>query len=151
MVVKLTADVTDLKARVGQNEASIDSHDHSITNLHSDVSSLVDANLSLRQELNKLNLILFGLPEPADESIEDLLLAFTEAIKALSVDTIPVDTVFRIGKPNGTPRPIKIRFITLKDRDCVYKRRSSLPDGIIIKEDIPFETRRAHAILLKKK
>jgi len=153
MVLHLSSDVADLKTKVTVNEASITYHDESLNDIQSNVHSLHDTNLQIRQELNKLNLVLFGLPELPDESPESLLNSVIETIKPLSEKNIPIDVAYRIGKKiaNSSSRPVKIRFLTLSDRDCVLKRKLSLPDGISVKEDLPFEVRKAHAILLKKK
>jgi len=153
IVEKLTEDVVALKKRVDQNDEKFVQVEDKVSNVESHLQNLHSANLAMQLKLNELNLILFGLPEESDETEFSLIEKLTECLAPLSEQKIVPETAKRLGliKPDS-PRPIKMRFSTLTQRNIVFDRQSSLSnDKLTIKKDVPFELRRDYAILMKKK
>jgi hypothetical protein len=136
---------------VAHHEKEIGDIDRSVSSLQQSVVSMKNDTSFLQRELNRQNLILFGLEE-SSESEENLMAHVLSILKLLTKEAIPIDTVFRIGKINNrSTRPVKIRFLSISDRNIIFNNRSSLPDGYALKDDVPFEIRKNHAVLFQKK
>jgi hypothetical protein len=67
-------------------------------------------------------------------------------------EEISFDTAFRLGqqKPHFR-RPIKVRFLSVIQRNLVYNNRTKKAPPFYINEDLPFSIRRDHGILRDKK
>jgi hypothetical protein len=141
----------ELSKRVTRHDKEIGDIDRSVCDLQQSVSSVKSDTVFLQREMNKQNLILFGLEE-ACESQENLMEKVVGVLKLLTNELVTIDTVFRIGKLNNfSARPVKIRFQLISHRNIIYDNRSALPEGYALKDDVPFEVRKNHALLFKKK
>lgn len=152
IVQQLACDIRSINKTVQDHELKLKVLEKSVNNSGSDLSSVKSDTILLKREINKSNLILFGVDESSDESNFVLMEAVKRILAQLSDQLIQIDTVFRIGKitPRNT-RPIKIRFVLISHRNTIFANRGNLPDTLKIKEDLPFEIRRDHAILFQKK
>ena len=100
----------------------------------------------LEYKMNKVNLIFYGISEKnnitINQSVESVLY---KNLKLRS--NVHVVQAFRVGgadKANASlkPRPIKVVFANISDRDIVWKEKKCLKgSGIYIDEDLPFEYR----------
>jgi len=144
--------LTELRAEV---DAKITTHESRLNNLESDVSSISQrlehnskASDVLYLEVNKLNLILSGLDEPETESTDSLITAIESILQVSTGYFIHLDHAYRVG--TGTRRKVKLRFLSIKDRNAALKSSSKLPPTVFINEDLPSSTRQAHGKLRAK-
>jgi uncharacterized phage infection (PIP) family protein YhgE len=150
-IKQLSGDLKSLTVKVNAHDAKFSEVDGSLDSINSSVQVLKSENDFLHKELNKLNLVLFGLDE-SSESEENLLSQILQLLASLSTDLIQIDCAYRIGNPKpNSIRPVKIRFMSLSHRNQVFSNRSMLPTPLILKDDLPFEMRRNHAMLHQKK
>jgi uncharacterized phage infection (PIP) family protein YhgE len=150
-IKKLSEDFLSLSRKVNNHEDKFSEVDDSIFSINSSIHELKSENEFLKKELNKLNLVLFGFEE-SSEVEESLLREIVQLFGTLSTELINIDCVYRIGisKPHLL-RPIKIKFLSMSHRNEILSNRSKLPAHLTLKEDLPFEMRRNHAILHQKK
>jgi hypothetical protein len=88
----------------------------------------------------------------ADESDDELYSRVKIFLTSIFDEEITFDNAHRLGKHViHHRRPIKIRFMTMLQRNIVYQNRSKAIPPFFINEDLPFSTRRDNAILRKKK
>jgi archaellum component FlaC len=150
-IKKLSEDIKSLSVKVTAHDTKLSEVDGSLNSINSSVNELKSENDFLHKELNKLNLVLFGLDE-SSESEDNLLSQIVKLFADLTTDLVQIDCAYRIGnsKPNSV-RPVKIRFMSLSHRNLIFSNRSKLPSPLTLKDDLPFEMRRNHAILHQKK
>jgi len=117
--------------------------------------SVKDWNIIVKQlsdvlylEVNKLNLILSGLDEPAAESTDSLIAAIESILQVSTGYFIHLDHAYRVG--TGIRRKVKLRFLSIKDRNAAHKSSSKLPPTVFINEDLPSSSRQAHGKLRAK-
>jgi hypothetical protein len=148
-VLKLQADMRDLR-QVPPSSVSL---------LKNSVSSLLNNQNTRRSEsdylyaeVNKLNLLISGISESPRESSSSLASEVQRLILDITGKQITIDVAHRIGRnqPNQT-RIIKVRFLSVLERNCVYFHRKNLCPPYFINEDLSPETRRDHALLRRKK
>ncbi|CAL8126972.1 unnamed protein product [Orchesella dallaii] len=88
------------------------------------------------------------------ENEDTLFNIINELLPENSEDEIPIniESFHRIGKYRATQtRPIRIKFSKISDRNLIYHNRGEIEPPIVIKEDLPFSTRRDYAALHRKK
>jgi len=104
-------------------------------------------------ELNKNNLMLFGLPEDASESVENCVYQLFRTKLSLQPE---IDIAYRIGSANENncadkPRPVKIKFVRVRDRNEVWNARVNLEKPFYINQDLHFEVRQKRKVLLQSR
>lgn len=105
----------------------------------------------LECEINKINLVISGINEIANETLENLSSTITALCKSITGVDIKLDTVYRIGRQNSSkPRLVKVRFLTMADRDRVWANKSNAKHPVYFSKDLPFATRRDFAVMRKK-
>jgi len=105
----------------------------------------------IEREVKKLNLVILGLADFDTQSIDQLKEQVAKLVLGLTGKQIETDTVHRLGKYQlGNNRPVKVRFLSLTDRDLVWSNRLNSNPPIFVNEDLPFVTRKDFAILRKK-
>jgi CRISPR/Cas system CSM-associated protein Csm2 small subunit len=137
---------------------NISTHDRRISNtevkvdyIESSIEKLEQQNDELRREMSKISLIIDGIPDSATESDDELYSRVKIFLMSIIDEEITFDNAHRLGKYIlHHRRPIKIRFMTMLQRNIVYQNRSKAVPPFFINEDLPFATRRDNAILRKK-
>ncbi|CAL8068128.1 unnamed protein product [Orchesella dallaii] len=140
---------------------SIKAQNERITNLESDNLQL---NQKVRQiqrdyemilkELREKNIIICGVEDSADENEDTLFNIINDLLPENPEDETPIniESFHRIGKYRATQnRPIRVKFSKISDRNLIYHSRGEVEPPIVIKEDLPFSTRRDYAALYRKK
>lgn len=97
------------------------------------------------------NLIIYDLPEKANESAEDCVEAVTGLFTRMGVKDALLDDVFRLGKGVGKkgPRPVLVKLVTMLDKKRIQKARVKLGKGDpSIVEDKSKEERARDRLLL---
>lgn len=121
-------------------------------NLREEVTHLRRINERLIVELREKNLIFIGVADSENEHTNKLMEDIANIILQTTGISIKIDFAFRIGTyQTSATRPVKVKFLTLTDRNNVYEKRSSVSSNIVIKEDKPFTMRRDQALLWNKK
>lgn len=83
------------------------------------------------REARKLNLIIFNFDESSSEETEDRKKHDEEVIRKLlaTLETpVPFSKVIRLGKPESTPRPIRISTASVKDQQTILRAAVKLKD-----------------------
>ncbi|CAL8076657.1 unnamed protein product [Orchesella dallaii] len=123
--------MNEVKKISEQQDRIESSYKQSVVNNSKEIEYLKEENRIFRKRLEKLEFLEYEI---------ELL------------HQVEIDTVFRVGKyREGSNRPIRLRFITHRDRNTVFEARGSLSELLSLKEDQPFSLRRDHAILRRKK
>jgi len=143
---------TEMSTSISQNSTRIDDMETKLADLTSKFSKIQSEKLVLHSEVNKLNLVLCGHPDSKDESTDKLATEIQAIIRSITKKDITIDCAFRIGnyKPNSC-RQVKVKFLSLLERNFALLHRSELSHPYYLNEDLPFETRRTQAILRQKK
>jgi hypothetical protein len=141
-VQKLQSDMNDL-SQVPSSSASLQLKDQNARRQESDY---------LYAEINKLNLLISGIFEPPQESSSNLAGEVQRLIQDITGKKITIDIAHRIGRiqPNHV-RSIKVRFLSVLERNCVYFHRKKLCHPYYINEDLSPGTRRDHSLLRRKR
>jgi hypothetical protein len=141
-VQKLQSDMNDL-SQVPSSSSSLQLKDQNARRPESDY---------LYAEINKLNLLISGIFEPPQESSGNLAGEVQRLIQDITGKTITIDIAHRIGRiqPNHV-RSIKVRFLSVLERNCVYFHRKKLCHPYYINEDLSPGTRRDHSLLRRKR
>jgi len=118
--------------------------------LASEVKELKKSNEQLSYELRKQGLILFGLPESDSSKETDLESKVYKLFeKQLKIQNVEIDTCFRLGKKTETKlRPVKMRFVRLRDRNAVWLARLKLTKPYHLNENLTPEARATRKILI---
>lgn len=132
--------------------------DTKIQNLQSEVDSLKNTveivsseNNLLWVEVNKLNLVFQGITDNENESDEELNITISNLLRELTGENCPFDTAKRQGKFNATNRIVKVRFLSIQQRDEVFSKRFITKYPVFINEDLPAAVRRDHAKMRQQK
>jgi archaellum component FlaC len=123
-----------------------------VQTLKSTVQKVSNENELLWRELYKVNLVFCGVPERPNESSEELSNKVSKVIHDTVGKNFHFDTAHRIGKSvNQYPRPIKVRFMSIFERNEVYTKRFNVSRPTFINEDLPLTTRKTHSEMRKKR
>ena len=102
-------------------------------------------------EIRKLNLIFVGLQENTEENEESLIKMIENfCSKELEVRNVKVDTAHRLGYNMNGPKHIKVRFLSLSQRNAVFIARTKLRTKripVFVNEDLPPQTMTRRKVL----
>jgi len=142
----------EVETKTSNHEVRISTIEELSINLQASVNQIKTTNEGIYNEMNKINLVISGLPDSDEESNGDLVKTVRKLIHDITKNDMQVDVTSRLGKyrPNST-RAVKVRFLTMLERNCVYFHRSSLKHPYYINEDLSPETRKDLALLRQKK
>lgn len=130
---------TALQQRFDILHESMQKQNERIGKLESELETMKAENELLWCQLSKSNLVFGGVPDSDKETNKDLYAKVTNVIKSTTGKTIDFDTAYRVGKNNiNSSRPIKVRFLAIRDRNEVYECRFKTSQPIYINEDLPF-------------
>ncbi|OXA39206.1 hypothetical protein Fcan01_25993 [Folsomia candida] len=105
-------------------------------------------NQQLWKELSKLNLIFSGLKDDEFEQPDELYSKVSHVIRT----DFSFDTAHRVRRRNGNlPRPIKVRFLSVLQRNNVLTNRFNVRHPIYINEDLPLKMRLDHKAMREKR
>jgi len=145
-------DMTSIKKTINAHGKRLDEAELGISKLENSVDKINDESKMIQIELKKVNLIIVGVFDVQNEPEQQLYSKIKSVIAETTDLDVPIDTYYRLGNFNIVkPRPIKVRFISVRQRNLVYNNRSELSPPIHISEDLPYTTRRSSAILRNKK
>ncbi|OXA41614.1 RNA-directed DNA polymerase from mobile element jockey [Folsomia candida] len=155
----------NLKCSVSDIKVCLLAHQTELNTLKNDVAKLTKGNIGLstrmdylechnkqiERDVKRINLIISGLSDPLNESLEELRIIVNKLLSNIVKQEINVDSVLRLGshKAQGCRRVI-VRFSCLSDRESVWNSRKETKPPIFINEDLPYTLRRDFAILRKK-
>lgn len=154
------AQIYDLLQRTSQDILSIKqdvaSYKQEIDNLKNLVETLEGENHDLKQKLSfhedllrKKNIVIFGLLELENKSLDETLLEFFKNKLQINVQSRDLDIFYRIGKnKNGEHRPILVKFLREFTVQLVFKNVHRLKGtGISVAKDQTYEKRTDNKIL----
>jgi hypothetical protein len=145
-------DLKEIKTLICSHDRRISNTESKVDNIESSIEKLEQQNDELRKEMSKINLIIDGIPDTTTESDDELYSRVKIFLTEIVDEEITFDSAHRLGKyVLGHRRPIKVRFMTMVQRNIVYQNRAKAVPPFFINEDLPFATRRDNAILRKKK
>lgn len=116
---------------------------------------------SLKREATarQANLIIEGIPEPADEPDTDMTTekqVISFFAETLSLPKFEIASAFRLGRPrsgSALPRPIKVKFLRPIEREWVWRAKAVLAKNrdttFGIKEDLPPKLRTMMSALIR--
>jgi hypothetical protein len=111
---------SDFERFIGTTEGTINGLLEDVRRLERQVDDLEAAEKSNA-------LLLHGLKEGADAKLEDDVVNFINTKVSECVVTSSIAAVYRLGKINGErPRPVVVRFDSLRARNAVLKGRTKL-------------------------
>ncbi|OXA63097.1 hypothetical protein Fcan01_00731 [Folsomia candida] len=155
----------NLKCSVSDIKDCLLAHQTELNTLKNDVAKLTKGNIGLstrmdylechneqiERDVKQINLIISGLTDPLNESLEELRIIVNKLLSNIVKQEIKVDSVLRLGshKAQGC-RQVIVRFSCLSDRESVWNSRKETKPPIFINEDLPYTLRRDFAILGKK-
>lgn len=106
----------------------------------------------LIKEVREKNICLHGLSDSSSESEIELKTAVHKIIADITTLKIVPDKIYRCGNFQiGQTRKIKVKFVTISERDLVYANKSKLKHPIYINADISPNESFAHKLLRDKK
>jgi hypothetical protein len=145
-------ELKEIKTLVSTDASRLSTVEDRVGHVESSASKVHQEDEDLRKELCKMNLIIDGIPEPAGEDDDALYRRVKMFISELVKDDISFDTAHRLGqhKPNRR-RPIKVKFLSMMQRNHVYNNRLMTSPPLYINEDLPYSTRRDHGFLRDRK
>lgn len=133
------------KDTVRKLEENVEDISDSINNIQSQLDDFRSEKVKIESAVREMYLILAGINDDADET-ED---AMAEKIQQIVKDINPAnqfkyDTLYRIGKfQNGKTRKIRVKFLTMKERNSFLSLRKDTKRPVFIDEDEPNEIRTA--------
>ncbi|XKL66296.1 hypothetical protein PGB90_009716 [Kerria lacca] len=107
-------------------------------------SKLKEEIENLRNELNKQNLIIHGVPERESnlDELEKEIQVIIEQGVGVELPKEKIDYIRRVGQKSKKPRPVLLRLMTLKTRMEILNNKKNLKEyGVYIQEDLTYETR----------
>ncbi|OXA47204.1 hypothetical protein Fcan01_17996 [Folsomia candida] len=155
----------NIKCSVSDIKVCLLAHQTELNTLKNDVAKLTKGNIGLstrmdnlechneqiERDVKRINLIISGLSDPLNESLEELRIIVNKLFSNIVKQEIKVDSVLRLGshKAQGC-RQVIVPFSCLSDRESVWNSRKETKPPIFINEDLPYTLRRDFAILRKK-
>lgn len=165
LCAKIDSSTNDIKMSISEINNSLASHKSEIEALKSTVANLSSSSRQasgaisslehntefVERELKRINLVISGLQDAVDEYPGVLKGKIAEFLTSITDCNIEIDTATRIGKfVENRCRHIKVRFLTMTDRNRVYESRFNTTPPVFINEDLPFCTRKDNFILRQK-
>lgn len=142
----------DLTAKVLNQSDKIVELESKVNSLEKDNQSIKKENEQLWKEICRPNLVFMGIKDQLGETREDLKSKVKQIIKITLNKEINFDTAFRVGNyTNDKMRPVKVKFLTVSERDEVADSRRQFKPPVYINDDLPLSVRRDHAILRNQK
>lgn len=149
--VAVRKEVLDFKKVLKQTARDQDELFEENSKLRREISILKRKTEYLEVSARQKNLIIHGLQQESNETLQSLFEKVSLFIHELTKKKIKPDIIFRFGKDSTKARPICVEFLSKTDRNLVYENRKNAANkNIFINEDLPFEIRRDHAILRSK-
>jgi hypothetical protein len=143
---------SDLNHQINNHELRLDSLNGEVQCLNNKISDLSNDKDKFYMEINKMNLIVSGLPDCISESNEQLTIALNRLLSDVVGRRIEIDCAFRLGLFSDLlPRRIKIRMHSLSDRILVWNHRGNAPKPIYINDDISQNMRQTHGKLRQQR
>lgn len=128
----------DLKEIKEQRLTAIDNKLERLTSLDNKVSSCMAQVFELQKTVSALemklddlenrsrrsNLLVYGVPEEAEENADTLEKAVNQKIvkEILKVEPVDIERIHRIGKPDGKKvRPVILKLLDFRDKNLILK------------------------------
>jgi hypothetical protein len=151
IVEKITSMKSEIDANISSHESQITVLQDEVRNLNETISKIISDKDNVYFELNKLNLIISGLPDSFSETSEQLSAKVKPFLHKITSKHFNVECSFRLGAfSNKYPR-IKIRFYSLSDRKTVWSLRDMAQSPYYINEDLSLNICRIHGKIRQQK
>ena len=124
---KLKQDVSSLKKAVRKAEDDVADLNDDLDGLKSDLDSAICQIDDLEQYNRKHNLEIHGFPESSEENLSDKIIKLGKVLNVPIVNN-DIDICHRMAtkRSNGGPRPIIVRFRSLRAKSELYKSKKHL-------------------------
>ena len=98
-----------------------------MTNVRTQVDEIYTELEGIRKQLLNKTLIVFGIPEIANEKFDDTEAAIQDLAKVMGISDLDIDNARRIGRPiGGKNRPIEVALVRQKDKYAILTAKSQL-------------------------
>lgn len=142
--LELTHKVEQTNATVVDLNEKFSTLIHSVNNVqrqcetNSKKISSIDTKLdSLEQYSRRSNIRIFGIKEAARESTDRIVCDLIKSKMDIDLNLNDVERSHRVGKDNGKPRAILVKFASYRHKASVYGAKKNLKGtGISITEDL---------------
>lgn len=146
LIPKINNKLQKITKALKTHTEEIENLNEKVANLGSTVASLQTENEYLYKKVHEKNLILTGLPETSEGSTVDEVSKLFEDKLEFTPD---IQAAFRIGAKNeAKPRPIKISFTHLGERQRVWEKKKDLQHPYYVSEDVHRLERQRRGILI---
>ena len=143
--------VKSLEERIAKVESTVS---ESETKHSTQFNALSKEMEQIQIDFRKLYLIFVGLKEDAGETERVILNKINDFCKVeLEVGEVQLDTAYRFGDNRFGPRHIKVKFLSLRQRNEVFSSRNRLRTKkipVYINEDLPPQTTNRRKLLRKE-
>jgi hypothetical protein len=134
------------------HDTEISKLQYEVKTLNETVRKIVSDKDNVYFELNKLNLIISGLPDSVSETPDQLAQTVKPLLTKITSKQINIDCAFRLGKFSPKyPRRVKIRLLSLSERNVIWSHREKAPPLLYINEDLSPNVRQKHGQLRQQK
>jgi septation ring formation regulator EzrA len=149
---KLEKIKAEMDGKIETHDTEISQLRHDVTTLSETVHKIISENDNVYFELNKLNLIISGLPDSVSETPDQLAQTVKPLLNRFTSKPINIDCAFRLGKfSTKYPRRVKIRLSSLSERNMIWSHREKAPPLLYINEDLSPNVRQKQAQLRQQK
>jgi hypothetical protein len=126
-----------------------------VKQISTDIISIKQRLDNLERENRKRNIVINGLPEIANENIQNRVTLVKDLTVKLGLSGTDFEEVRRLGRPGlsnpGRTRPLLVKLVKMNDKIAIMKSKAKLKGTkIYIDDHLTPEEQRKHAILRKK-
>lgn len=139
--------VQDIKQELACYREKLDELESVTQHLQAENIHLKQKIASQEERLRRKNILIFGLPDATEKSLEEVVLEFLNGRLKVKITPGDLDNFYRIGVSNRV-RPVLIKFVREISAQQVLKNAKKLKgSGISIAQDLPQERRVERKIL----
>lgn len=139
--------VQDIKQELAYYKEKVDELEAATQHLQTENIHLKQKIASQEEQLRRKNILIFGLPDKTEKSLEEVVLEFFNGRLNIKITPSDLDNFYRIGVSNKI-RPILVKFVREISAQQVLKSAKKLKgSGISIAQDLTQERRVERKIL----
>lgn len=147
----LKADIKEIRRDLGKYRVKVQELEDRVVELESEKSYLRERVRHFEEFERKNQVVVFGLDEREDDSLEERTLEIFSRVLSVNVKSQDLDNIYRIGRrTEDRIRPVIVRFVRLLAKNQILKHLSKLKGtGITIINDLTFEQQQDKKLLYK--
>jgi hypothetical protein len=143
---------SDMERKISSHDSDISQLQYEVKALNDTVHKIISDKDNVYFELNKLNLILSGIPDSSSETPDQLVQKMKPLLSRITSTHINIDCAYRLGKFSPKyPRRIKIRLLSLSERNLIWSHREKAPPLFYVNEDLSPNVRQVQGQLRQQK